>query len=1118
MFIRNGVWSTLRAKGRSALFFLLILLLTLSLSLGLGMWATCARNLAVMDENYLSVALVEYMGESYPDQDTADEGARQAAAALDPEAVADIPGVTLWEPADQTFAALDGYTRTLGNRPYSSYGVVVATGLTPLYQYGVEWQEEDFQLPDAACAVTNYITGEVTYYAPGRDPIVIPCYLYDEQENQYYLCTLRDGEYFQQPVEADSLPDRYYLGSTLQGSVPDAYQPASGHFYYYDPQTGLYGVDGEVPYAYTGRITDVLYAGATQGGVMAIFDPGELDFEPDSTDTYLLHGTFVDGGTSNLTFELTEFYQGCETPPYLELSGSKDPALTDSLFADYADRYQQANNYVRLQASGDIPALEVFQQGVLYLEQGRFPEAGEAGVCLVDGRTAMQLGLEPGSTVEVTVLTSQEEDRFITQAADTRTLEVVGITNPADDYEGSLWVSDAEGGFGGSLFGCQLGRAVLDNARGQQAADAIRAMAPDGVRVTLYDQGYSVAAQPLETMQATAMAVTAACACSVLVVLFLFAYLFVGRQRETVALLVSLGTPAGKIRLWMLSGAALVSGAAALVGAVAGGLSLNGILQLAMTSARQLYAVDPRYSDAAIGVSKPAPELSGAPWWPAVVSGAAVFVLALVLCLVFLRQAGRQSAPRQGKTSVRVPRGTTSTIGRGALRYALLAIRRGGGRTAVVPATALVLAVLLGLLAAGTRGWNDRIDTLYDTAEITGQTTSTNGRQATNLALYASNTRVLWDSGMLSDLSVSKSWHYWLWDKMPDFGSGGFAEESRSNWIARQPEVVALNSLDAAPAFFYDTGEPEIEWLDGWDESFLAKSDWEPILDSFPLGSRTPVGGDSWEFYPGLVSREFLEENGLALGDVLDVGLRLDLVAFGELDASFPLEIVGVYSGTADQQQIYIPLAFWFDPQWLTGTTPVADGQMAGSDFIDEDGRDAYFYTYTTFSTCRFTLASPRQLDAFRDYLQGQGISQVNQLAENRTTVVLQDSSFVETVSGLGRYVTFSRILLPVLCVMVVLLGFIISWLMINGRRMEFAIMRGLGAGRGRVFGSFFLEQAILALAGCLAGCLVLALTGAGLTGCLAAGVLLVCYLAGCAVAVLTVGRTNLMQLLSEKE
>ena len=337
----------------------------------------------------------------------------------------------------------------------------------------------------------------------------------------------------------------------------------------------------------------------------------------------------MQGASSNATFAVTDFYEGCDTPPYLELSGADDPALTDSIFVNYADYYQLANNYVRLEASDDIAALECFQQGALFLDRGRFPQAGEAGVCVVDGLTAAQLGLELEDTVELSVLSSAGDDRFdLTAGEDTRTLEVVGITNALEDYPGCLWVSSAEGGFGQPLFGYQLGRAVLDNARGRQAADAIQAMVPDGVRVTLYDQGYSTAAQPLQAMESTAMAVTAACAAGVLVVLFLFGYLFVGRQRETVSVLVSLGTPAGKIRLWLLSGAAVVSGAAALVGAVIGGLSLGGILQAALSSAQDLYAVDQRYSEAAIGVAKEAPALGQLPRWPAVAAGLAVFVLA----------------------------------------------------------------------------------------------------------------------------------------------------------------------------------------------------------------------------------------------------------------------------------------------------------------------------------------------------------------------------------------------------------------------------------------------------------------------------------------------------------
>ena len=50
MIARNGISTTLRARGRTALFTALILLLTLTLALGLGMWAYCSGTLAEMEE------------------------------------------------------------------------------------------------------------------------------------------------------------------------------------------------------------------------------------------------------------------------------------------------------------------------------------------------------------------------------------------------------------------------------------------------------------------------------------------------------------------------------------------------------------------------------------------------------------------------------------------------------------------------------------------------------------------------------------------------------------------------------------------------------------------------------------------------------------------------------------------------------------------------------------------------------------------------------------------------------------------------------------------------------------------------------------------------------------
>lgn len=117
MIARNGVRTVLRSRGRTALFAALILILTLTLALGLGMWSYCRETLAEMDETYTSVALLEYLGQDYPDGSVADENARQAASALDDAAIAAVVGVDLWERNDRALFAMDGYLRSAGEIP-----------------------------------------------------------------------------------------------------------------------------------------------------------------------------------------------------------------------------------------------------------------------------------------------------------------------------------------------------------------------------------------------------------------------------------------------------------------------------------------------------------------------------------------------------------------------------------------------------------------------------------------------------------------------------------------------------------------------------------------------------------------------------------------------------------------------------------------------------------------------------------------------------------------------------------------------------------------------------------------------------------------------------------------
>ena len=946
MIVRNGIRTTLRAKGRTALFTALILLLTLTLALGLGMWAYCRGTLAEMDETYTSVALLEYLGQDYPDGSVADENARQAASALDDDAIAAVDGVARWERNDRALAAMDGYLRSAGEIPYGDQAVLAVFNLIPRYDFA--------QLPEDQLA-DSYVATD-----------------FDNMTCRIHVSGLLGGDaevpMYVSPEDVDAEEDTYvlvtYFGDTTlvtpQGRT-DLWSIPGITAYIYSAASDTYQSEEKVLVGYDAIVSRCLYSLEGREGIAVTMEVGDSGFVGEKGRHYLIHGQFVETGMANRTLVITDFYDGCETKPYAEISGSGDPLLRDSLFTEYARHCRMANNYISMEASDDVPALEVFQQGYLTLREGRFPVAGETGVCVADGTMADACGLTVGDTIDLTRMTSADSDRFdLTVTDEVRTLTIVGVTNALKEYQGAVWVSGTEGGFGEPLFGYQLGRAVLDNRTARQAADALQAMAPDGVRVTLYDQGYSAAAQPLEAMESTASAVTLAAACGTLAVLVLFAYLFVGRQQETVSVLLSLGTPARGIRLWLLSGASVVAGSAAVLGTVIGAVTLRGMLWLALRATQSLYAVDQRYSQAAVG------------------------------------------------------------------------------------------------------------------------------------------------------MALERS------DEIPRFAENSFGQERRQAWIASQPQVVALNSLTAAPAYM-NSQPPSVTWLDVWDESFLSDRTWQPFYHALRPGAGG-LYGDEAQTYPCIVGADYAAQRDLTPGDMFLVWLSWSTMN-RTMESAVTLRIVGTVNQTGMAEDIYVPFGFWGDPAWLNGEEDVlASGERPDLRFTDRVQMEKYFYGTTNYGTCTFTLRSAYDLEPFRQYLAQQGFSQVRTAGANRTTLLLLDQSFTETVSALGRYITFSRILFPALFAMVGLLGFLISWLMVNGRRMEFAIMRGLGASRKRVFASFFLEQALLCLIGCVLGCGGLLFLSGGAVKWLAVLAFLLCYLIGCALSVRAVGRTNLMALLSERE
>lgn len=1005
--IRNGIKSILRERGRTALFSLLIVFLTMIMILSLSVLLYCNAAMDACDETYRSIALVEYMGSEYPNEDEPDAAARAAAEALTEESILAVPGVTAWTRGNTAFASAEGYERRFDTMPYGFRAVVAVSSVSKPIQ---QW------------------------------------YVFDEMNN---------------PVESE------------------------GSFLYY-----------------TCTLKTLFYSRKGKEEVHIDLLPGSSGFEPEQGKWYILNGSFLDlsgdarriGDYPMNGFDAfrVESFLSSDDLPYAEYTEGEELPET---FRLAAEQYRVMNNYVRVVPCRDVNDVYAFQQNEIQLNEDAMPDPGTPYACVVTSDLAASLGLEVGDVFSMDELRGTEEDRYRLQLTGRRQAYTVsGIAGMKANSRGTVWVvaEDADT----PLFGYLLGTASLRNEQGETAAEALQMIAPERVRVTLLDQGYGNAVQPFREVKKTAVNVLLICSAGVAAVLLLFAFLFVGRQGDTVKIMVSLGTPGRGISLWFLSGVLVLCGVSVAVGTALGAVLRPAVFRMiadAVDAARSGggYLL---YSETSLGIVKETVFEPSIPLWPGLLAALGIVASALLFCLLFLRTARRGGTRRRGRIRTRVPHGRTSASGRGGLRFALLSIRRGGLRSLSVPLVSLALTVIVIFLGGIYQGWQNELDDALENTHIDGQVVSLNGRYYSGLVLSLYDVQMLAGTEGMEDVSVSNGYRYWLEEDVPSFTKGNKGRARRLEWIGMQPEMVALNSLAAAAEFYY--ADPAVTWLEGWDETMLKETGFTPIL------LRSDEAAEEKRI-PAVCGAAFLEEHGLSLGDTFPCMVQADYNGYYLWEVPVILQAVGSYVQQENRANIYVPLSCYIPPDMLRGEKP---------EEIDER-------ILFSFRTCRFRLASARELDTVRKRLREQGFSAVGRISSNRTTLLLRDAAFLKLKEGMERNIVMGRVMSLVLSILIVLMGFIISWLMTFSRRTEFALMRGFGAAKRRVFASFFLEQAILSLAGCLAGCAALFLLYAGgAVQPLAAAAYLICYLLGTAVSILLIGKTDLMALLTVRE
>lgn len=848
---------------------------------------------------------------------------------------------------------------------------------------------------------------------------------------------------------------------------------------------------------------------------------GYLDVGDEKLETrhfYLVHGKF---GSSKYRIGNNQYVR---VEPFsnaaAELAGvsaSIEDMLTDvttgrveyeipegHVLLDLAETYAAVNKGVTVHATNDLNNLLPFHQTELTIVEGRSFTADEytsgSNVCVLPQRLAELLEAGVGDQIDLSLAVcagaTQAESYWAgTGYAYSGSYTIVGILNPNDDYRDTVFIPKSDTvDLSENAYAFTLGQALLKNDRAGQFYEEMEDTLPPRVRMTMFDQGYEAAAEPLRDVLRIALIITAVCSLTTLAILALFGFLFVYRQRGLSRVMRRNGAANSGIYQYFLFGSGLISLLSAAAGAFISRRLSGRVMDLVRQSISEHGSDNLRYSNAALSIAKPMDFMTDIKSNVFAYTVLVLFIAALIACFVFaaisirslrahvskralsrMREKGRAAPRRAGSRS--------HSLSGGALKYAWLSVVRGAFRSAIPFVLCALAAVLLLQLTGATVAYEKNYDELVQATDINGFVTDFRGMWRDGLMVESSLINSFWKSGLLSDISITKTMHHGYGIEPPEVWNI-YTYESYQTALGKGPGLIFTNDLAAVQEFFSCRDLP-VTFMDGYSLSTFS----EIPLGLQPLVSVADSEGNyemrEHEITPVLVSADFLEENEMEYGD------EFFLTAYdGETSYNNEVKIIGSYirQGTADN--IYVPLSEYSlrysvsesDSMKGPGGEEVMYMKRTIYDipasYVFDPEADEDLMRYLTFGSLSFRMKGAAGLTAFKDFLYDQGYSEVNLIRTLRRFITIEDKTFLTTERTMSQRLWYMQKTFPVLFVLLELMAALIPFILIKLRKRESAMMRVMGAAKSTAFMSLFLEQVILCLPGVAAGAGVWLLTG----------------------------------------
>lgn len=252
-----------------------------------------------------------------------------------------------------------------------------------------------------------------------------------------------------------------------------------------------------------------------------------------------------------------------------------------------------------------------------------------------------------------------------------------------------------------------------------------------------------------------------------------------------------------------------------------------------------------------------------------------------------------------------------------------------------------------------------------------------------------------------------------------------------------------------------------------------------------------------------IIDKTIMEKNELEIGDSVTLNLYYQYYDENKYLHYAPLELISLQIiGTMD---LFNTNTLQLPPDIIIPLKTVR--KVFHKNHIDFCADSVSFY-----------VADPLQLNIFKDEMKSFGLLErvpSADLSYDGNALSVRDSTFRTLASQLRQSIDALEGFFPFIFIIVIFVGYITSFLLVNSRQKEYALMRALGAGRGKCFFIFFLEQLFLILLGELIGggiaililkkAIVVAFTG---------NIFLFSYLLGCMAALWRIGKTSVIEAL----